>query len=116
MRSIVFLTLFFILCLNSWSQIHTRCITTLFIEKENITKIKIEKRDITFTLDSNFVKLFEIFTLDSVVKYRETKYHRIKFDFYPKIIRLASCYEAARFSEMTATIRENNLAKYNFFL
>jgi len=106
MRSIVFLTLFFVMCSNSFTQIYTRGTDTLYIGKENITKIEIEKRNtlrhIKFTLDSNFVRFHKN---EDITK----KYLYVKFDFYPKNFFLKSCLESLLLPGMEAVILENKL-------
>jgi len=106
MRAIVIVTLFFLMCSDCFSQVFIQRKDTLYVGKENITRIQIEKkntlRDIKFTLDSNFVKLYEN---ENIAE----KYLYIKFDFYPKKFFLKNCLESLLLPKMEAVIIENKL-------
>ena len=73
----------------------------LYIGKESISKIKMNRNHVTLTLDSNFMSLHG----DEDI----LRYHNVKFDFYPENIIFLDCYAAILLPRMTASIQENKL-------
>ena len=105
MRVLYSILLFFTMCSNCLAQNHSHDEDTLYICKEDISSIQMDRRHIIITLDSNIVKLYEN---ENVLRF-----HYLKFDFYPENIFLMDYYAAILLYRMTASVLENNF-KNNF--